>query len=318
MGVNEMKLEEFIGIDVSKARLDVCVHSSGELSSARNDANGIEELVRILTSIAPSLVVLEATGGYETAFATAAYAAGLPVVVANPRQIRDFAKATGMLAKTDALDAKVIARFAAQIKPDVRPMKDEETEALASMVSRRRQLVLMRTQEKNRLAGANPRQKVDIKEHVSWLDERIRRLETDMTAALRKSKAWKVQEDMLKTVPGIGCVTSATLLAALPELGQLNRAKIAALVGVAPFNRDSGQHRGRRMIWGGRADVRSVLYMATLTAIRFNEPIKTLHARLIARGKPAKVAIVACMRKLLTILNAMLKSKTPWNPQFTS
>lgn len=313
-----MKLEEFIGIDVSKARLDVCVHSSGELSSARNDADGIEELIRILTSIAPSLVVLEATGGYETAFATAAYAAGLPVVVANPRQIRDFAKATGMLAKTDALDSKVIARFAAQIRPDVRPMKDEETEALASMVSRRRQLVLMRTQEKNRLAGANPRQKVDIKAHVSWLDERIRRLETDMTAALRKSKAWKVQEDMLKTVPGIGCVTSATLLAALPELGQLNRAKIAALVGVAPFNRDSGQHRGRRMIWGGRAEVRSVLYMATLTAIRFNEPIKMLHARLIARGKPAKVAIVACMRKLLTILNAMLKSKTPWNPQFTS
>lgn len=313
-----MDVKEFVGIDVSKARLDVCLHSSGALSSARNDADGIDELVRMLTSIAPSLVVLEATGGYETAFATAAYGAGLPVVVVNPRQIRDFAKATGLLAKTDALDAKVIARFAALIKPDVRPMKDEETEALASMVSRRRQLVLMQTQEKNRLAGANPRQKADIKAHISWLDERIRRLETDMTAALRKSKAWKVQEDLLKTAPGVGRVTSATLLAALPELGQLNRAKIAALVGVAPFNRDSGQHRGKRMIWGGRADVRSVLYMATLAAIRFNKPIQAFHARLIARGKPAKVAIVACMRKLLTILNAMLKNNTPWNPQLAA
>jgi transposase len=318
MGVNEMKLEEFVGIDVSKVRLDVCLHSSGALSSVRNDADGIDELVQRLTSIAPSLIVLEATGGYETAFATAAYAAGLPVVVVNPRQVRDFAKATGLLAKTDTLDAKVIARFAATIKPDVRPMKDEETEALASMVSRRRQLVLMRTQEKNRLAGAKSRQKADIKEHISWLDERIRRLETDMTAALRKSKAWKVEQDLLETTPGIGRIASVTMLALLPELGQLNRTAITALVGVAPFNRDSGQHRGRRMIWGGRADVRSVLYMATLAAIRFNAPIKAFHARLIARGKPAKVAIVACMRKLLTILNAMLKNKTPWNPQFAA
>ena len=313
-----MKTEEFVGIDVSKGRLDICLHTSGELLSVPNDVDGIEELVRKLNSIAPSLVALEATGGYETVFATTAYAAGLPVAVINPRQVRDFAKATGMLAKTDALDAKVIARFAAMVKPDVRARRDEETDALAGMVARRRQLVSMRVQEKNRLAVANPRQKADIKEHVSWLDERIRLLEIDLTAALRESNAWRVQEDLLKTAPGIGSITSATLLALLPELGHLNRSEIAALAGVAPFNRDSGQYRGKRMIWGGRAEVRSVLYMATLSAIRFNEPIKALHARLIARGKAPKVAIVACMRKLLTILNAMLKSNTPWNPQLAT
>jgi len=229
--------------------------------------------------------------------------------------VRDFAKAVGLLAKTDALDAAVIARFAAMVKPIPRPLRGEETAALASMVARRRQLVLMRAQEKNRLGSANGRQREDIKEHIGWLDERIDRLDIDLTATLRQSEAWRVKEDLLKSVPGIGPVASATFLSQMPELGTLNRAEIAALGGVAPFNRDSGKHRGRRMIWGGRAEVRSVLYMATLAAIRYNVTIRAFHAQLIARGKLPKVAIVACMRKLLTILNVMLKNNQPWNPK---
>jgi transposase len=308
-----MEHELFVGIDVSKARLDVCMHPAGEKRSDPNDAESIEKLVAFLVEKKPALIVLEATGGLETAFAVAACAAGLPVAVANPRQVRDFAKATGMLAKTDALDAAVIARFASAIKPKPRPMRDEETEELAGMVARRRQLVLMRVQEKNRLAGAPAKQKDGIREHIKWLGEHIQTLDVDLTAALRKSEAWRVKEDLLESVPGIGRITCATLLALLPELGKLNRGEIAALGGVAPFNRDSGKYRGKRMIWGGRADVRSVLYMATLAAIRFNETIKVFHKKPIERGKPAKVAIVACMRKLLTILNSMLKNQQSWN-----
>lgn len=308
-----MKPEIFVGIDVSKARLDVGMYPAGEKRGDANDAEGIEKLVVFLVEKNPALVVLEATGGLEIAFATAACAAGLRVAVVNPRQVRDFAKATGMLAKTDALDALTIARFAEAIKPQARPMRDKDTEELAGMVARRRQLVLMRTQEKNRLAAASTKQKGDIKAHIKWLEERIESLNVDLTATLRKSEAWRVKEDLLKSVPGVGRITCATLLSLLPELGALNRGEVAALGGVAPFNRDSGQYRGKRMIWGGRADVRSVLYMATLAAIRFNEPIKAFHKQLIERGKPAKVAIVACMRKLLTILNSMIKNNQSWN-----
>jgi len=312
-----MRQEIFVGIDVSKARLDGCVWPALESFAAPNDTDGIEKLISELLKKKPTLVVLEATGGLETAFASAACAAGLSVAVVNPRQVRDFAKAVGALAKTDALDAAVIARFAATIKPVPRPLRDEDTDALASMVARRRQLVLMRTQEKNRLGAAKGKQREGIKEHIRWLEERIERLDIDLTVTLRQSEAWRVKEDLLKSVPGIGPVTCATLLSQMPELGKLNRAEIAALGGVAPFNRDSGRYRGSRMIWGGRAEVRSVLYMATLTAIRFNETIRAFHTQLIARGKPAKVAIVACMRKLLTILNVMLKTNQPWNPNIT-
>lgn len=308
-----MKAKLFVGIDVSKARLDMGMYPAGEKRSDANDAEGIEALVAFLLGKNPALVVLEATGGLETAFAVAACAAGLPVAVVNPRQVRDFAKATGMLAKTDSMDAAVIARFAEAIKPQARPLRDEAATELAGMVARRRQLVLMRTQEKNRLAAASVKQKDDIKAHIKWLDERIGNLDTGLTAALRQSEAWRVKEDLLESVPGVGLITSATLLSLLPELGTLNRGEVAALGGVAPFNRDSGLYRGKRMIWGGRADVRSVLYMATLAAIRFNETIKAFHTQLIERGKPAKVAIVACMRKLLTILNSMIKNKQSWN-----
>lgn len=287
--------------------------SAGEKRSDVNDAEGIEGLVAFLVEKKPALVVLEATGGLETAFATAACAAGLPVTIVNPRQVRDFARATGMLAKTDALDALVIARFAEAIKPQPRPMRDHATEELAGLMARRRQRVLMRTQEENRLVAAPAKQKDDIKAHIKWLNERIGLLDVDLTTALRKSDAWRVKEDLLESVPGVGRITCAILLSLLPELGALNRGEVAALGGVAPFNRDSGQYRGKRMIWGGRADVRSVLYMATLAAIRFNEPIKAFHKQLIERGKSAKVAIVACMRKLLTILNSMIKNNHAWN-----
>jgi len=309
-----MQTETFVGIDVSKARLDGCVWPAQEYVTMPNDTDGIEKLVSMLREKHPTRVVLEATGGLETAFATAACAAGLPVSVVNPRQVRDFAKAVGALAKTDALDARVIARFAATIKPVPRPLRDAETAALASLVTRRRQLVLMRTQEKNRLGAATGRQRDGIKEHIRWLEAHIDKLDIDLTATLRQSEAWRVKENLLTSVPGIGPVACVTLLSLMPELGKLNRAEIAALGGVAPFNRDSGKYRGQRRIFGGRAEVRAVLYMATLAAIRFNETIRVFHAQLIARGKPTKVAIVACMRKLLTILNVMLKTNQPWNP----
>lgn len=290
MGVDEMQQEIFVGIDVSKARLDGCLWPAQESFAAPHDTDGVEKLVSELLEKKPALVVLEATGGLKTA----------------------FAKAVGALAKTDALDAAVIARFAATIKPVPRPLRDEDADELASLVARRRQLVLMRTQEKNRLGMASGKQRDGIKEHIRWLDECIDQLDIDLTATLRQSEAWQVKEDLLKSVPGIGPVACATLLSLMPELGTLNRAEIAALGGVAPFNRDSGQYRGKRMIWGGRAEVRSVRYMAALAAIRFNETIRAFHTQLIARGKPAKVA---CMRKLLTILNAMLKTNQPWNPK---
>lgn len=309
-----MEQEIFVGIDVSKARLDTCVWPAQEFSVAPNDTDGIEKLISELLENKPALIVLEATGGLETAFASAACAAGLRVAIVNPRQVRDFAKAVGALAKTDALDAAVIARFAATIKPQPRPLRDEDTDALASLVVRRRQLVLMRIQEKNRLGAAKSKQREGIREHIRWLEEHIDQLDIDLTATLRQSDAWRVKEDLLKSVPGIGPVACVTFLSLMPELGKLNRAEIASLGGVAPFNCDSGKHRGQRMIWGGRAEVRSVLYMATLTAIRFNETIRAFHTQLIARGKPAKVAIVACMRKLLIILNVMLKTNQPWNP----
>jgi transposase len=306
--------DRWVGIDVAKAHLDVATWPTVERWRIARDDAGLVALAAWLRARAPMLIVLEATGGLETPVVTALVEAGLPVAVINPRQARDFAKATGRLAKTDALDAEVLARFGHAIRPEPRPWKDAEAQALTALIQRRRQVVEMLAAEKNRLASAHPRVKPDIEATIAWLEQRLKDHDGDLQRQLRASPIWREQDDLLRGVPGIGPVTAATLLAALPEPGTLDRRQISALVGVCPFNRDSGQCRGRRMIFGGRAGVRAVLYMATVTASRCNPVIKAFYQRLRAAGKPAKVALTACMRKLLTILNAMLKTKTPWQP----
>jgi len=303
-----------VGVDVSKARLDVCVLPEGVTSSHANDEAGIVQLVESLKQAKPGLVVMEATGGYETEAAMAISAASIRLAVVNPRQVRDFAKASGFLAKTDAIDARVIAQFGVAIAPQVTAMRDEDAQELQAMMVRRGQLIAMRTQEKNRLALAFGTMRKPIKEHIAWLDQAIDGLDIDLTHKLRTSPAWKAKEDLLRSFKGIGPVNARTMLADLPELGNLNRKKIAALVGVAPFNCDSGTFRGQRHIWGGRARVRTALYMAAISAIRTNPVIKAFYEHLTASGKPRKVAIVACMRKMLTILNAMAKTQTRWQP----
>jgi len=307
----------FIGIDVSKQWLDVATLPERETRRFSNDGAGQEQLGAWLIQLAPELIVMEATGGFETRVATALAAEGLALAVVNPRHVRDFARAFGILAKTDRIDASVLATFAEKVHPPVRPLPDEDRRELIDLVDRRRQLVTMRAEEKTRLSQATASARQDIKEHIEWLDERLRRLDIDLTAKLRSSSLWKAKEELLISVPGVGRVTVFTLLARLPELGALNRRAIAALTGVAPFARDSGQHRGRRMIWGGRADVRSVLYMAAVTAARINPVIKSFYLRLKQAGKPAKVALTACMRKLLTILNTMLRTNQSWHAPTT-
>jgi transposase len=310
-------LARFIGIDVSKQWLDVATLPERETRRFSNDGAGQEQLGAWLIQLAPELIVMEATGGFETRVATALAAEGLALAVVNPRHVRDFARAFGILAKTDRIDASVLAAFAEKVHPPVRPLPDEDRRELIDLVDRRRQLVTMRAEEKTRLSQATASARQDIKEHIEWLDERLRRLDIDLTAKLRSSSLWKAKEEILISVPGVGRVTVFTLLARLPELGALNRRAIAALTGVAPFARDSGQHRGRRMIWGGRADVRSVLYMAAVTAARINPVIKSFYLRLKQAGKPAKVALTACMRKLLTILNTMLRTNQSWHAPTT-
>jgi transposase len=307
----------FMGIDVSKQWLDVAVLPERETRRFGNDSTGIEQLGVWLVSLAPELIVMEATGGFETRAATALAAQGLALAVVNPKHVRDFARAFGILAKTDRIDALVLAAFAEKVHPPVRPLPDEERRELIDLVDRRRQLVTMRAEEKTRLTQATAAARQDIKEHIEWLDERLRRLDIDLTAKLRSSSLWRAKEQILASVPGVGRVTVLTLVARLPELGALNRREIAALTGVAPFARDSGQYRGRRMIWGGRADVRSVLYMATVTAARINPVIRSFYLRLKQAGKPPKVALTACMRKLLTILNSMLRNNQPWHEPVT-
>jgi transposase len=307
----------FIGIDVSKQWLDLATLPERETRRFSNDGAGQEQLGAWLIQLAPELIVMEATGGFETRVATALAAEGLALAVVNPRHVRDFARAFGILAKTDRIDASVLAAFAEKVHPPVRPLPDEDRRELIDLVDRRRQLVTMRAEEKTRLSQATASARQDIKEHIEWLDERLRRLDIDLTAKLRSSSLWKAKEEILISVPGVGRVTVFTLLARLPELGALNRRAIAALTGVAPFARDSGQHRGRRMIWGGRADVRSVLYMAAVTAARINPVIKSFYLRLKQAGKPAKVALTACMRKLLTILNTMLRTNQSWHAPTT-
>ncbi|MEA3158407.1 MAG: transposase [Betaproteobacteria bacterium] len=303
-----------VGIDVSKATLDcAAVPIKASLQVANDDA-GIGRLITWLREVKPDLVVLEASGGYETAAATALAGALFRVAVVNPRQVRDFAKAKGILAKTDRIDAEVIADFGVAIDPQVSHLPDEDTKALQSLLARRSQLVAMRTQELNRVAQAAAALRSHIKDHIAWLNEAIRKCDIDLTAKLRSSPAWKTKDDLYRSMPGIGPINSRMLMACLPELGQLNRQKISALVGVAPFNRDSGKFKGQRRIWGGRAQVREALYMAAITAKRCNPVIRTLYERLTARGKPHKVAMVACMRKMIIILNTMTKNNAPWEP----
>ena len=304
--------EQFVGIDVSKAQLDVGVLPQKQSWSASNDEAGRRGLVERLRELAPTLIVLEATGGYEAAVAMQLAAAGLRVVVMNPRPVRDFAKATGKLAKTDRLDAQILALFAQVMRPEVRPLKDDPSRELAALFVRRRQIVEMLTMEKNRLGQAALRVRKSIQAHIVWLEKRTEEVDSELKALIQGSAVWRAKDAVLRSAKGIGPVASTALLSQMPELGTLERRKISALAGIAPLNNDSGKFKGRRSIWGGRATVRSVLYMATLAAIRCNPVIKAFHARLKAAGKKPKVAIVACMRKLLTILNAMLKTMTPW------
>lgn len=307
-------MELFVGIDVSKATLDIAVAPTGEAWSVANTTEGMQQLVSKLGEISPKLIVLEATGGLERRAIAALAGASLPVVAVNPRQVRDFAKATGRLAKTDAIDAAVLALFADRIRPQIRPLRDEETQELEALVVRRRQVVDMITAEKNRLIAAPPSKRVRtaIGKTIKWLQKQLEEIDSDLDNAVKGSSIWREKDDLLQSVPGVGKVLSRTLLSLVPELGTLGKKQLSALVGVAPLNWDSGQQRGRRTIWGGRAHVRAVLYMGALVAARFNPVIRAFHARLIAAGKLPKVALVACMRKLLTILNAIVRDRTPW------
>ena len=306
----------FVGIDVAKEHLDVALRPTADRWGAANDEPGIARVVARLQAVRPALVVLEATRGLELPVTGALAAAGLPVVVVNPRQVRDFAKATGRLAKTDALDAAILAQFAEAVRPALRPLPDTATHALQALLARRRQLLEMRTAEQNRLASAPPPVRTRIRAHLTWLDRELAHTDEDLARAIRESPLWRAKDDLLQSTPGVGPVLARTLLASLPELGTLNRKQIAALVGVAPLNRDSGTLRGRRSVWGGRAHVRTALYMSALAATRSNPVIRAFYQRLCAAGKAKKVALTACMHKLLTILNAMVKTRTPWQRNF--
>lgn len=303
----------YAGVDVAKDSMDVAVHISGEHQSFTNDEKGINQAAAYLKNLATTLVVLEATGGIELPLVAALAIAKVPVAVVNPRQVRDFAKSTGKLAKTDILDARVLAHFAAAIRPQPRPLVDAQAQQLGAILTRRRQLIEMLIAERNRLRSARGKVEQHIQEHIAWLEKDLANIDSDLKQKVQQSPVWQEKENLLRSVPGIGPVLSATLLAGLPELGAINRREIAALVGVAPLNRDSGAYRGKRTVWGGRAPVRATLYMATLVATRHNPVIKRFYQRLCAAGKAKKVALTACMRKLLTILNAMIKHHASWN-----
>ena len=302
-----------VGIDVSKERLDVCSLPDGGTFSVANDRASIDELIaRLLEGVRPELVVLEATGKYERPAAVAVAAAGIAVAVVNPRQARDFAKAAGRLAKTDRIDAEVLARFAGAVGPRPSVLPDEEARVLQDILLRRRQLLEMMVAEKNRLQMASEAVARRIAAHVRWLEKELSRVDRELDEAVRESKTWRANEELLRSVPGVGPVLARTLLAELPELGTLPRRRLCALVGVAPFNRDSGTFRGKRQVWGGRAPVRAALYMGALVATRHNPLIREFYERLLAAGKPKKVALVACMRKLLSILNALMRDRAIW------
>lgn len=307
--------ERFVGIDVASTHVDVFVRPDGATARFETE-DGFDELVAFLAAYSPKLVVLEATGGYEGPVAAAVAAGDMPVAVVNPRQARDFARATGKLAKTDAIDAAALAHFAEAVRPEVRPLPDEQTRELSALVNRRRQLVEMRTAEQARLRVSISRAaQADLKKHIAWLNKRIKDHDKNIGQSVRRSDAWREKDDLLQSVPGLGKVFSSTVLALLPELGALDRRKISALVGVAPFNCDSGKMKGKRAIWGGRADVRAVLFMATAVAVKHNPVLRAMYARLVAAGKAKKLALVACMRRLLTIANAIVRDRTPWEPK---
>ena len=304
----------FVGIDVSKATLDVAVRPTGETWTSANAPDGIDALVARIAALTPTLVVLEATGRYEAPCAAALAAADVPVAVVNPRQVRDFAKSTGRLAKTDALDAAILALFADRVRPEPRPLPDAESEAFAALLARRRQLITMMVAEKNRAHVAAPSVVKSVAKHVQWLEKELAGLDDSLVTAIRESAVWRAKDDLLRAVPGVGRVLATTLLADLPELGRLSRREIAALVGVAPLNRDSGSFRGQRSVWGGRSTVRTALYMSALAAARSNPPVKALYERLVQKGKPKKVVLVACMRKLLVTCNAVVRDGAAWEP----
>ena len=315
---SEMKSKDeklvFVGIDVSKATLDVALRPEEQTWSVSNDAKGIAKLAKALSKRLPALIVLEATGGYEMSAVVALVEAGLTVAVVNPRQTRDFAKAIGKLAKTDRVDAQMLAHFADAVRPKPRALPDEETRALQALVIRRRQLLEMQVSERNRLHLAHESQKASLESHIEWLEQELNHINTQIRDVLQHCAIWREKDDLLRSVPGVGPVLSCTLLSELPELGLLNRKQIAALVGVAPFNNDSGQKKGSRSVWGGRASVRCALYMGALSASQHNPIISDFYQRLIKAGKPSKVALTACMRKLLTILNSMVHHGTHWQP----
>ncbi len=304
----------FVGIDIAQARLDIAVRPSGEQWTSPHDEAGIAALVTRLHALGPTLVVLEATGGRELALAGALAAAQVPTAIVNPRQVRDFAKAIGQLAKTDALDAQVLARFAEAIRPEPRALPDAQAQELAAVLTRRRQVVAMLTAEQQRLSTALPAVRPRVERHVRWLRQELRALDAELQERIRSSPLWCEQAALLRTVPGVGPVLALTLLAHLPELGTLDRKPLAALVGLAPRPADSGTRRGRRVIWGGRAQVRATLYMGTLVAVQHNPVLRRFYERLLAAGKPKKLALVACMHKLLLILNAVLRQRIPWQP----
>jgi transposase len=304
-------------MDVSKATIDICV-SDGETWQVANDDHAMDALRARIVELAPALVVLEATGGYELRAAGSLAAAHLPVAVVNPRQVRSYARSVGQLAKTDRIDARILVRFAAAVRPEPRPLPDEESRELEALITRRRQLVSMITIEQNRLEMAAPITRKQIKAHLGWLRRQLAKVDVDIDGMVRRSPVWRAKDDLLQSVPGIGDATSRTLLALLPELGTLNKKQIAALVGVAPFNRDSGTLRGRRTVWGGRARVRTALYMAVLVGKRWNPSLKVFYDRLRQAGKPSKVAMVACMHKLLIIVNAMMRDGRIWDASYAA
>lgn len=307
------KEKVYVGIDVAKESMDVAIHPSGQHWSFPNNDTGISKTIARLKGLATALVVLEATGGIELSLVAALAVAEIPVAVVNPRQVRDFAKATGKLAKTDTIDAQVMAHFAASVRPAPRPLPDEQAQELKDVLTRRRQVQEMLTAEKNRLSTARKAVRGRIQAHIAWLEQELANADANLRNSIQESPVWREKDNLLQSVPGVGPVLSTTLLSELPELGILNRKQVAALVGVAPLNRDSGALRGKRTVWGGRAQVRAALYMATLVATRHNPVIRSFYHRLCAAGKAKKVALTACMRKLLTILNAMLKHNLPWS-----
>ena len=306
--------QKFIGIDISKDTLDVAIWDSEVFRQFDNNARGIKKLVQRLKKCSPALIVVEASGGLEQSVVRALYEEYLPIAIVNPTRVRKFAHSTGQLAKTDKLDAKIIAQFAQAVRPKVRPLRTAQQEHLDALVTRRRQIVDTITAEKNRLSTTHPALRERLKKHIDWLEEELQALNDEIDKFIQQSAEWKQKAAILESVPGVGPVTVSTLLAELPELGTRNRQQIAALVGVAPVNKDSGKMRGKRRVFGGRAPVRRVLYMATLVATRVNPVIRSFYERLLAAGKEKKVALTACMRKLLVILNSMIRNNRSWNP----